>query len=304
MAITEIKEKLDGATAKLNQQRQANYSRVFQVICDDPRTRPGTALLAVGFEIGQEYKVIDPNDGVTVLESDDGAFVTSISCQLASAADDGCQWDVSVEYGPGGGESAVFPANPVEHPIKISWGFAKHEVPVETDIDDKPIVNSAGDFFDPAPTRDDSRPVLKIVRNELTYDPLLALDWKDRINEDSWYGFEPGTVKAGEFPGELRFNAECGFYYEVSYEFEIQPDGWVKKLLDQGMRTLNATSGKLANVLDEKGHQVSSPVLLDGSGQKLASGADPVILEFNIYKTARFADLNFDFASAPGQGGA
>src|SRR4051794_20393868 len=109
MGILSVEEKLEGATAKLDQLRRATYTRVFQVVADDYRTRAGEALLAVGIQIGDAYKVLDPDDGTTVLEQDKGSFVTEVSAALASAADDGCQWDVTVNYGPEGGESNLFP---------------------------------------------------------------------------------------------------------------------------------------------------------------------------------------------------
>lgn len=303
MSLT-ITEKLEGATAELDNRRQATYARVFQVESDTLKLRPGTAINAVmstyGIQIGTAYKVLDPADNATVLEEDAGSFCQKISSSLQGQADDGCTFDVSVSYGPAGGDSQVFPANPVDHPIKISWGFARYEKVVEEDTDGKAIVNSAGDYFDPPITTDDTRPVLKIVRNEATYDPILADNWKDRVNEDAWWIFKPGTVKAGEFTAELAYNPECGFYFVVSYEFEINPDGWKRKVLDQGLRTLDPDTDKVAAILDDKGQPVSSPVLLDGNGGKLASGDDPVFMEFEIYKTATFADLNFDFATAPG----
>lgn len=303
MAVTEVTEKVDGASASVDKYFVKTYVRVFQVVCSDNFTRAGTAISAVGIGIGDHYKILAP-DGITVLEEDTTSFCQDISCTVASQADDGCQWDVTLKYGPFGGEAQVFPENPLDHPLVLSWGSARFEETAEADRDGNAILNSAGDYFDPPPTRDDSRIILKIVRNESTFSPTLAQTWKNTVNDADWTvaneTFPANTVKVIDITGELSYNAKCGYYWPVTYEFEINPDTWTRKILDQGMRARNPGTGKLVAVLDEKGQSVSSPVLLDGAGSQLTTGNDPVFLEFELCPESDFSLLNFDFTNSPG----
>jgi hypothetical protein len=146
MAIVEVFEKLEGATSKQDKSFQTSYTRVFQVVTDDQKTRARAVRLAVmsaaPVAIGDAYQVLDPADGTTVLEQDTASFCTSISAAVAGSTDDGCQWDVTVEYAPGDG-SPTFPPNPIDHPLKLSWGSQLVEVPVNYDRNGDPIQNSA-----------------------------------------------------------------------------------------------------------------------------------------------------------------
>lgn len=302
MAILSVDEVFEGRSGKMDRMWARAYSRTWRVITDSPYDGAMAVRNAIPVGIGAAYVVRDAG-GSTILEQDLQSFALEVAAAVEGTADDGCSWLVTVQYGPY--DANTFPANPIDHPLKISWGFAKYEKVVDETIPDpvttktKAIVNSAGDYFDPPPTMDDSRPVLRIVRNEQTYSPTLALSWKDTINTDVWNGFAARTVKCGEIPAELRWNQECGYYYEVTYEFEINPSGWKKEVLDQGLRKL--VSGAQQAITDSKGQPVTSPVLLDGSGAPLASGADPVFLQFSIYNEAAFSGLNLTLSGAPGQ---
>jgi hypothetical protein len=55
----------------------------------------------------------------------------------------------------------------------------------------------------------------------------------------------------------------------------------------------SAIDGKLYNLKDERGDDLVSARLLDGAGDVLPVGDDPVLLpEFRIYKSKSFRPLN------------
>jgi hypothetical protein len=298
MAVTSVREVFDRRSSKQNAQWQRTYTRVWEVETDSPYIGPGTARAAIPVSLGNHYKVLAA-DGTTVVEEDTGSFATEIEATASSHADDGCTFEVTVQYTPY--DPTQWPQNPINYPIRVGWGFAKFETVVEEDKDGNKVTNSAGDYFDPPITMDDTRPLLKVTRNEATYNPAMAKTWKDTINSLTWNGFDPYTVKVGEITGDLQYNPECGFYFEVTYEFEIEVKGWRKLILDQGLRALDSGTGKQYAILDEKGEEITSPVLLDGSGNKLANGASPVYLSFKVYTEADFTPLNITLAGAPGQ---
>lgn len=293
----------DGTSSSQDQGWTRTYSRAFRVTTDNPYKRAGTARAAVmsafSLSIGTHYKVFDSN-GTTILEEDTGSFIQRITATYDGGGDnDGLDWLVTVEYGPF--DATTFGANPIDHPLKISWGTAKFEKAVEKDINGVAIVNSAGDYFDPPPTIDDSRTILRITKNLATFDPTIAHDFKDSINSDTWHGYPPRTWKVEDITAELKFNAECGWYEEVTFELALNPDLWKKEILDQGLRKLSG--GSQANIKDTNGEDITSPMLLNGSGAPLAPLGTPTYLLFQVYKERAFSGLGLDFTGAPGWGG-
>ncbi len=183
---------------------------------------------------------------------------------------------------------------------KSHGGENRFETGVTVDIYGNPVLNSAGDAFDPPIQIDDSRPTLKIVRNERTYNAQYAMLWKDTINADMFFYFPPHSVKLSTPLAELEYNPVCGFYYVVTYQFEINPKGWEKPVLDQGMRQLVA--GVKVKMTDDSGADLSSPLPLDGAGSKLVSGSDPTYIIFEVYREADFSLLGLNPFSGIGQG--
>ena len=112
-----------------------------------------------------------------VVEYDEFSFATKIDAQIDPDCNDDSSWVVTVEYAPY--DPTQFPENPLNHPIKISWGENRFEQTCFEDRNGNPVVNSAGDYFDPPIAIDDSRPTLRIVRNEPSYLPSYALSWKE-----------------------------------------------------------------------------------------------------------------------------
>src|SRR5262249_3176673 len=125
--------------------------------------------------------------------------------------------------------------------------------------------------------------------------------WRDKVNKGAWNGYNPGTVKVLPILSDMEYNPVCGFYYVVTYEFEINFDGWAKSILDQGLRVLDSGTNKQKPAVDENGQAVTSPVLLDGGGGQLDPRSTPVYLEYVVYAEVDFAPLNLDFTGAPGQ---
>ncbi len=297
MAIISIDEMLKSRSGGIDPQWRRTYRRAFRVITDGPFALGALgARLAIPVFLGQQYVITDPSN--VVIEHDQFAFATKIDAQIDPDCNDDSSWVVSVEYAPY--DPTQFPENPLNHPVKISWGENRFEQTCFEDRNGDPVVNSAGDYFDPPISIDDSRPTLRIVRNERSYSPTYALSWKDTINTDTFYGFPPGTVKMSTPLGDLEYNPVCGFYYVITYQFEINPDGWKKQILDQGMRQID--SGVKQKILDDKGEEINSPALLDGAGTRLPTGGTPVALTFEVYAEADYSLLGLDPYSAPGQG--
>lgn len=275
------------------------YKRTWLVQLDS-YGGPVTVRSLLPVAVGDYYAISDPVTGAPV-EYDHQVFINKITCNCTSA--DGLQWTATAEYEHY--NPTVFPQNPLEWPIKISWGTTKFDRECQEDKDGNAILNSASMLFDPPVTADDSRINLKIEKNDSEFDPSVLATYKDAINSDTFYGGDPGTWKLCDITADLEFNQDSGtadgFYYKVTYTFEYRPEGWQVSVLDRGLFQRDG-SGNLTPILDADGDPVTEPALLDGTGLPLDVGvADPVFMDFDVYPELVFADLGLDPTGAPGQ---
>lgn len=211
---------------------------------------------------------------------DTGSWINSINVKCS--APDGKQWIGTIEYAPY--DPSQFPEDPLKQPAEMSWEFVQDKKVAEEDQDGNPVVNSAGDPFDPPIEYDFSRPILTIVQNQQDFDPDSAEDWNDSLNDDVWMGFDQHTVKVSNITGPRKWDQNIGWYWTVTYQFHFNFDGWVFEIADMGMRVL-ADDDKPANVYSP------TPVYLDGAGKQLADDAEAVYQKFHIYKERHFDDL-------------
>jgi hypothetical protein len=294
VAVTSVKETYERSSTQDNKWKR-KYTRTWLVETDNPLDGSMRARTAIGIPaIGNSY-------WVDSTENDPGSFVQSVNATCLGAGPAYSQWKVVAEYAEY--DASQFPQNPLEWPIQINWSGTQFEKVIYYDINDKAIVNSAGEPFGEPVTIDDSRPVLTIVRNEPTYDLAIVDEYRDTLNADTFMGASPGLVKVSFMPGELQYNKDAGgsgFYYKITYTFNFNRDGWKKKILDRGFSELDA-SDKLKTILGPDGQPLAEASLLDGTGHPLPFDGTPVYQEFDVYQSKNFSDFGFQFAGAPGQ---
>lgn len=290
MAIVSVSEKT-GARGGETEKGEFTYTRVFIVITDSGLVGSGFVRAATGIpRRGDIY--------ATATEFDTSSFAKEISAEQDS--ENPRLWNVTVNYGTISPEEKAQQEepNPILRPAVFSWSFQKAGRAVYKDINDKPIRNSAGEYFSPPPEIDDSRPVLVVNRNEPSFNPSIAIDYQDAINSDSFLGFSAGKVKVAGIAAQSASEGQYSFW-QVNYEFEFRRDGWQLILEDLGRNRKwktgdpPAESGQLQPILSG-GVPVSDAVPLDGSGQPLAnpSPSNRVPLPFDVYKSLPFASLS------------
>jgi hypothetical protein len=291
MPITStVHEHKEGRRGSVDSTYQGTYTRSFQVIFSDRYAGPIRARAAVGIGIGDVYRI--GVDGVDdFFEEDTGAFCNEISAEQETGPEaDGKQWTVTVQYGP------YEPAsdNPLAEPAQVEVDHDHFDRPVIRDVDGNLICNSAGDPYNPPIRKDDSRPVLTVVKNyPAPFDLALADDYRDTINSTPFFGVPPGRVKCRAPRASRQFHPVIGEFYRVTFQFDFNRDGWNAKPLDEGFRYL---SGAQLVAAFDGNSLASEPVLLDGEGGRLAVGGDPVYHDFQIYEGRDFASA-FGFGS-------
>jgi hypothetical protein len=206
-------------------------------------------------------------------------------------------WTATLDYGPWDPQEHTATGNPVDQPVTVTIEGQNSEKPVDLDVDDKPILNSAFDPFDPGITRDEARIVLRFRKNFKDFSPAEILFISNKINENPWNTFPEKTLKIEPprvQPKYSQFSDEN--YWEVEFDIVYNPDTWTKKVYNQGIRELKTISGvdKQMQITHGSGQPISSAYFLDEDGKALPPPVDDsniVILEFEIYKTLDFTTI-------------
>lgn len=294
IAVCEDPDKREGA---VDANFQRTYKREFLVQTDNALVGCKAVAMAfsnaTGIGIGTPYQIGAWNPITTIgdlyHELDAGSFCIALRPKVFTS--DGANWKVSIEYGPWDPRTEE---NPLEKKLEMDWDWVEFEKIADVDRNGKAVVNSAGDYFDPPVVMDDSRPILRIVRNEPVFSMLYASNYKDSINSLPWYGYPKYSVKCNSITAKLQYSmnipGDNKWYWTVTYQFHLNPDLWEKKVLDQGLRQTGGIP------IIKGGIPATSPVLLDGHGSPGSAGT---YLTFGIYKVRDFVGaFNFDGSDA------
>lgn len=323
MAFVWVHELFDGRNGSLRDGLQRSFVRRFQVRTDDKRVAPINVIFAPG--IPRLYASYISFDGAEL-----DYFSICRDIQAEQEVDDDLVWNVTCSYdtqstsefgnqsgqpgtigqpGAGGGSGAS--GDPTQEPPTIEWDYDSTEYALRVDIDGDPILNSAGQPFDPPPTMPVGWTVLRYGRNEATYDALERAKYAHTINSTPFLGVREGCVLCKPIKASSRYIGPF-LYYRVSYEFHIAKDhdhniqgkpqmpgvfDWKMWLLDQGLCRLDVATGRPVAIYDD-GNPISTPALLGNDGQPLTKDdiEDPLIgpnwLDFDIYNEIDLNVLN------------
>lgn len=229
----------------------------------------------------------------------------------------GVHWIVECRY--------QYMENPLTRLAEIEWDFAEEPAIVESDVTGKALVSSAGEPFDPPILENACDIVGRISYAASQFDALVAADYNGSVNQSNlWIDtvpFPPRTVKINKWKAKKAYwgtTAYWEIYLEIQIRLAYKPGtttlyGWDRQQLDQGFFRAgtfeDAVAGgtiigkvpirnrDIAAYQDESAginpdDQVTSPVLLDGTGGILAQGADPVFLYFRCKKERDFSIFN------------
>lgn len=291
------------------------YSLGVRVGTGDPSIGPRAALMSIGVGAGSTYRF--PLTGPAT-EWDYAAFLNSV--EVADEDRDGKGWTCTLEYKPfdwrslsggsgDGSNASAFLANPLNARPLLKWSSSTEEIACTHDRYGNPILNTAGDPFDPPLTRPYSTPIATITRTLATFDPDWIVQYKDHVNASTWMGNPAGTVLCKEINADAVYDADWGWMWSQTLEFAFRPiiilavgtpskpwilknavllAGWAKQILNAGLRQLVSGAVKPINIDNAP---ISQPVPLKSNGT-YDPAADPVYLTFDIYETAEFADFN------------
>jgi hypothetical protein len=281
MSVTGITEVVESAHGEfLLEKGERKYTRKFLVLTTTPQDDSAVVLTAC-FAITPMGSSYACGNG-----TDLGAFLIHASAERVN--DDYFKWMVTYEY------DSIVPVpqdqgeNPLLRPPLWRFGVEKYEETMTEDLNSVPIINSAGQPFETGLTMQRSRPTIQIIKNYATFDFASVAAYQDCVNDDTWFGFDPETVKCNSIEVQER-NENGGTYFELTYNLSVEFNGWNPVwILDAGYYEKSAGSGSGAGaglklITDKFGRPLQSPALLDGNGHKNPDGAAPVYLPFIPY---------------------
>ena len=170
------------------------------------------------------------------------------------------------------------------------------------------VTNSAGEPFDPLPEYELDITVLRITKYGEAWNEDFIAPYRGTINKDHvrinkpnynfFFQFGPFQGKMKEWAGTAGFANEK-VYWKHNIELHVSPVGWRFPLLDKGTTTIgrdpdDATNyGKVIRLKDQSDYPLTSPILLNGNGEALPKGQDPVVLLYARYSEVNYSDINW-----------
>jgi len=203
----------------------------------------------------------------------------------------GYNWEVICEY--------ERQEEPLVTPYRLSYTYAHSHEAIDKDREGQPITNSSLETPDPPLVEEYTDLVMRFEVNWPTIDRLSMAEYGNVVNSDWFFGYAPGTclVRLIE-ANEVRIAGL--WYFAVVIEIHVRPDGWKKRFLDEGYRIIVKDANgnpekdddgnlKFQTLTDTDGNPLTAPVMLDGTGSRLAEGATPVYREYQTKKEKPFS---------------
>lgn len=299
MAVVETLELADGLQGGASVDNGGSYTRIFQIEFDAVVTDPVDAFTDSSIP---DYGDLFPSDSSVVVKD---------KTAEPEADSNGRIWRVTVRYerpttnndpaaspdapGEDGGAGEGSPPDPIVSQ-RIQWStWSETEAP-QADIAGTLFKNSAGDLYDPPPTRERKNLQCTITRTQSSLD----IDWLNNLNDClnntaftlGGREFAAKTLKvslAADWP-----TGKANNLWNVTITIQHRPGGWDWSLLDAGYWELASGGGK-ARITDKGGMPVNKPRPLNGSGLKLADGGTPVYNAFRKHYVTDFEYLGLDY---------
>ncbi len=278
MAVTSVKEDFQvrqgeqKVTPGSSLSKSTTYQRRFVVQTSDQNDGPAIVMAAAG--------IPRPFDTYTS-GNDSDSTAQCISIRPIPRSQEPMLWDVVCNYStqlPSGGGGNNGGKTPPDRPTKYGMSFTTITRIIVQDYSNPPraILNSAKQQFHPP------------LEQEIYLPVVTAQKYEDQLLVGKARAYN-GTVNSEEFsinglilpPEVALFRMRQAPYFELgqsywdtTYEFTLNWDGWDASPLDQG--TLQNKNSKLQTITDQFGLPVNQPVNLDGNGNKLDPTKDPV----------------------------
>lgn len=215
--------------------------------------------------------------GITVGAAYQSTYVTDLTCRALSwstrdrGAKDAREFESVVQYGKM--DSTNSSQDPLKARVEFTSNFSLQNKIVDITIDGKPIVNAAGDLFDPPLEEGYPHLVMQWRRNEAFFSERMASMYEGSINLDWWRGFPPMICRIRNLGSTSASAQNYPDYFKVNYQVEIDNHRFVRKVLNAGYRYLDE-AGKVRDILPG-GQKTTVPRRLKDDGTLLDDWREP-----------------------------
>lgn len=280
MAVTFVDEQLHKRRSRI-QDGQKHHTRVFVVRCSS--VDDGTAVALTG------------DDGTNAVPgigeahpADEDALAISVDAEPADDSEK--DFYVTVEYSDSPDETkGISLVSPVEDPAVVDWGYEEFDEAYFTDHSETPlpVVNTAGEPFDPFPTRSAGVRVVTIEKNEASLN-LSQMESLTKTVNSNTITIDGETIAAGKafMAGITAVKQSRGgnAFYRKRYTIRLKTDDWDDRILNAGYQQL--VDGERKDIVDAEGNPVTKPWPLDEDGTAKSSPTDYDELVFKPYPSA------------------
>lgn len=249
MAVLFCKRMRQNATLSVDNKFRRTYKHDFHIQTDSasdyqPEVYNG-AISASPDPLPQPWSLYEGYGSGTAVDDN---FSTVQGIELKRKIDgEGCHfdWIATVTWSPpepGSTSSDPPTINPLDRPIKYSMEWANYTRLVDKDIFGEPIVNSAGDGFDPPIEIDDARPVLVAVKNMWPLEDIIALSlaYKNAVNTDTFFDATARKAKVESIVSGQIMEENGIQFYAVTFRIQFNHEKWDIHLVDRGTQVLVA----------------------------------------------------------------
>lgn len=207
--------------------------------------------------------------------------------------------------------------DPLLEPDRISGSFVKYTKEVVRDKNGNWIKSSSHELIrGPQVEFDHNRPSVVIERNIGSLGLETFSEMVDTVNDSTLWGLPARRIKLSNVNWTRNYVGTCDPYFTVTYEFDIDFNGFDKEALDEGTKVLHGHwetdqtgtgTGLGTNwVLDQIDGQDPNPnnpqhfdrykdrygenarVVLNGAGEPLSVGDSPVFIQIAYYRESNF----------------
>jgi hypothetical protein len=279
MAVSEVTKMFVGQTGNRTA-KERSYEAAWMVVVTDPKDGPKIVTDAVKEWLGKPW---------TGFSNDVDSTARCESLTPSRVPDTRLVWLVKGTWkteDPGdnnSGDGGGIEFDPTKWRDEVEVGSAKVTVPVDkatilTDLPKirrpknsvGPVVNAAGDVFDPPIEKEESHQIIRITKYEGGFPSSLAATYDNAINADGFTISKPGlqmdikryTAKMEPITGSLNWHewkdGKQFMYWKNVYELHIKRAGWRVEVVNRG-RNRRAGPGDPNGQADDDSAKFISP---------------------------------------------
>jgi len=228
MAVVWAREHWEGRDGSFENILSHSVARTWKVKTDNKFDDQFTIIDHFAAALGIRYLSQHPRNG----------FMTVRKLDAKQETASPYFWRVTVNYSSEPLDEEEPPQNPLAMPPEIEGDSEMSQVFTTEDKDGRPMLNAAGDPFEPV-EKDDPRGVIRITRNFPSI-PSFVSTYINKVNSDGFSipgipaSFAPRTAKFQRFRfGKRQIQNDIPFV-PVTVELAIKSSTWDQRRLEEG----------------------------------------------------------------------